>query len=275
MRLGLAMCIFVAFPASGQVDGSAESGSAGQARAADTATSEALARVPDQTMRAGQAVRLVATEPRLGDVPVVALPVDNGSPQKVARKAAEPDIVPDPGRRDRREAAPAAAPAALLAVPAAPPPQRSAGARRMSGLEAMLPGAWSHGLLVAAMASACLGLFWWLGLRSRGVEPAGELALTAAMAARDEDPALPLPAEGPSEAEEAAWIAETRGAALPVPADNAPAVPVEPFRRPAEEDVLLLDASARPRFESFHAAMAAMNAELARISSGGRDRIAV
>lgn len=269
------MCIFVAFPASGQVDGSAESGIAGQARAADTATSEALGRAPDETVRAGEAVRLVATEPRLGDVPVAALPAEREPPARTARRHAEPDIVPDPGRRDRREAAPAAAPAALLAVPAAPPPQRSASERRMSGLEAMLPGAWQQWLLVAVMASACLGLFWWLGLRSRGAEPAGELALTGAMIVQDEDIVVPLPAEGPSEAEEAAWIAETRGAALPVPADNAPAVPAETFRRPAEEDVLLLDASVRPRFESFHAAMAAMNAELARISSGGRDRITV
>jgi len=262
------MCIFAAFPAFGQVDDGAESSIAAQSRAQEKRALEALDRVPDQVVRAAPDLRLVASEPRLDDVPRLSVPA-----------LADRRVDPAPARTivPRHEAAAAdlvEQPVALVAVPAAPPPADPAIGREPVNMQAaassirdMLQGSWQQAALVMVLAVGCIWLFWRLGQRSRletAPDQAPELALTEAMIDQDE-------IWSPAGDSEAALIATLPAVApLPVPASNVPTGMTGP--REDDDELLLLDGSEAPQFDTFHAAIAAMKAEMAR-SAPFRDQI--
>jgi len=269
LRLALLMCIFAAFPASGQVDDGAESSIAAQSRAQEKRALEALDRVPDQVVRAAPDLRLVASEPRLDDVPRLSVPA-------LADRRVDPGpaeaIVP---RREAAAADLAEQPVALVAVPAVPPPADPAIGREPVNMQAaassirdMLQGSWQQAALVIVLAVGCIWLFWRLGQRSRlemAADPAPELGLTEAMIDQDE-------IWSPAGDSEAALIATLPAAAapLPMPASHVPTDLTGP--RDGDEEILLLDGSEAPQFDTFHAAIAAMKAEMAR-SASFRDQI--
>jgi len=273
------MCIFAAVPASGQVNDEGVSVTTEQSRADGKRAQETT----DPVVRTGQEVRLVASEPRLNDVPRVSLPVNADNAERLATTARDGASAPaarKPGPHRHEAAPPSRQPAALAAAPIAPPPVRPVvGSGRVTApgiatLPGALQGSWQQALLVGVIAIGSIWLFWWLGQRSRQVEPAMpirkhdmELALTEAMIAEEEAYAARLPTQLPFEEDDSALVRADHGPTpLPTPAGNAPADLFEPPARVTGDDdgVLLLDGSDAPRFETFHEAMAAMKAEMAR-----------
>ena len=283
LRVALFACIFAAIPASGQGNEAVEAGSADQANVREQRALSALDRKPEQPGRVGPDVRLLASEPALNELPRASLPVPADASGAGIRRAASGHRASPPAMAAHGgEGAHTGQPVALLAMPAAPPPSVIAmgpGRRVTMPGRSVMPGdallnSWQQMLLMAALAIAGLCLFWWLGRRSHAVslagtgrEPGAELALTEAMIADEQVRAGLLPDRfRPDEAREA--IEETMPAPPRALVASDVSLPQAPPVRPSADDdgELLLDGSATPQFGSFHEAMTAMKAELARVA---------